>query len=71
MLPMSNDLAEQLRDAIRASGLSTRDLARRSGVAQPVLSRFLSGQRDLTLRSASKVAAVFGMRWTKPKRPRA
>lgn len=68
---MSNDLAEQLRDAIRASGLSTRDLARRSGVAQPVLSRFLSGQRDLTLRSASKVAAVFGMRWTKPKRPRA
>ena len=62
-----NKLAEQLKAAIGKSGLSVYRLAKQAGVPQPVLWRFVKGQRDLTLSTASKVARVLGLE-LRPKR---
>lgn len=56
------DLEEQLREALRKTGLSHHELGRRSGVSQPILSRFLSGERSLTLPIAAKVCRALGLR---------
>jgi len=55
-------LTEQLRHAIRQSGLSLNEIARTSGVGADRLSRFMRGQRDLTLRAADKLFSVFHLR---------
>jgi plasmid maintenance system antidote protein VapI len=63
-------LQDQLREAVKNSGLSLYRIAKDSGVAYQVLHRFASGQRDLTLATATKLADYFGMRLTCPKRPK-
>jgi len=63
-------LQDQLRQAVRDSGLSVSAVARGAGIAQPILHRFVAGERDLTLETASKVAAFFRMRLTRPLRPK-
>ncbi len=50
-------MADQLRKAIRKSGNA---IAVEAGVPQPVLHRFVSGERDLTLATAQKLADYFG-----------
>ena len=55
-------LSEQLRDRIATSRLSPYELARASGVDRSVLSRFLSGQRSLTLETVDKLAEVLKLR---------
>lgn len=63
------DLAERLREAIRASGLGQRDLARKADIDQGQLSRFLNGSQTLTLTVASKLCAVLGLRLVKQDGP--
>lgn len=56
-------LSDQLRDRIHAhlaAGKSISELARRSGLQQPTLSRFASGQRDLTTELAGKLLESLG-----------
>jgi transcriptional regulator with XRE-family HTH domain len=55
------DLAEQLREAVKASGRSLGQLARESGVDPSRLSRFLRGERDLTLEATGKLCGVLGL----------
>lgn len=50
-----------LRTMIRESGATVAAIAREAGIAQPVLYRFVSGERDLTLRTADKLVAYFGL----------
>lgn len=57
---MPKELAEQLREAIRRSGLSQNEIAKRSGVPQPRLNVFMNGG-DMKLRSAGKIARVLGL----------
>lgn len=52
---------EQLRAAVAESKLSAYALAKESGVSAAVLSRFLSGERDITLGTAAKLAHVLGL----------
>lgn len=54
-------LADTLRDAVHDSGERVAAVARKAGIAQPVLHRFMSGERDLTLRVADRLAAYFGL----------
>lgn len=62
-----NLLVEQLRTAIRESGLSVKQVAERAEIPQPVLSRFVSGDRDnLTLETTWKLCRLFGMKLTPP-----
>jgi transcriptional regulator with XRE-family HTH domain len=51
-------LVEQLRDAIRNSGQSLNQLSALCGVGRDRLSRFLRGERGLTLEAAEKICAV-------------
>jgi hypothetical protein len=54
-------LAHQLQAAIAATGQSLHAIAQASGVAAPVLQRFASGQRGITLETAGKLAAYLGL----------
>jgi transcriptional regulator with XRE-family HTH domain len=48
-------LVDQLRDAIRDSGQSLNQLSHACGVGRDRLSRFLRGERGLTLDAAEKI----------------
>jgi plasmid maintenance system antidote protein VapI len=63
-------LQDELRRAVQDSGLTLYRIAKGSGIAYQVLHRFANGERDLTLETASKLADYFGMRLTRPKRPK-
>ena len=54
-------LARQLQAAIAATGQSTHSVAQASGVAPPVLQRFLKGERGITLETAGRLAAYLGL----------
>ena len=51
-------MVQQLRDAIRASGRSLNRLSVVCGVGRDRLSRFLRGERGLTLEAAEKICDV-------------
>lgn len=52
-------MTDQLKAAITDSGLSIYRIALDSGIPQPVLQRFCSGERDIKLATADKLAAYF------------
>jgi len=54
-------MAEALKKAMTKSGKTVAAVAREAGIAQPVLHRFVKGERDLTLRTANKLAVYFGL----------
>lgn len=54
-------IAETLQKAIHHSGEPVAVVARGAGVPQPVLHRFMSGERDLTLRTADKLLEYFDL----------
>jgi transcriptional regulator with XRE-family HTH domain len=60
-------LVEQLRAAIRDSGLSLNQLAQQAGVATPMLSRFVKGERGLSLAAAEKVCKALRLGLTRLK----
>lgn len=55
------DIAEQLRDALSQSGRTAYAVGKSAGVDAGQISRFISGERDLTLTTAAKLAAVLGL----------
>ena len=57
----SAPLARQLQAAIAARGEPLPVIAQASGVSASVLQHFVSGQRDITLETAGKVAAHLGL----------
>jgi transcriptional regulator with XRE-family HTH domain len=63
-------MSDRLREAIKSSGLTLKQLWDKSGVDQGRLSRFLRGERDLTLTSAEKLFSALGMRLVGGPRPK-
>ncbi len=62
---------EQLRRIIRTCGMSRYEISKRSGVAESVLSNFMSGGRGITTDTLDKLAPALGLTLTaKPKPPR-
>ena len=55
------DLVAAIKLAIAGCGLSLTKLAAESGVSRSQLSRFMKGERTLTLESAAKLFTYFGM----------
>lgn len=49
-------LSEALREAIRGSGKSVYQIAKAANVSQIVVSRFLSGERDIRMETADRLA---------------
>ena len=62
------NLENTLRDALKNSGLSTYKLEDLTGVPQAVIYRFISGQRSITLPTASRIAEAMGLELTPKKR---
>lgn len=58
-------IADSLRAAIRDSNLSYNELARLAKADQGTISRFMLGQRDLTLAVASRLCLVLGFGLTR------
>jgi len=65
------NMTDQLRNAVHDSGFSVNHIAAGAGIPQPVLQRFISGERqNIRLDTADRLAAYFGMRLTRPLRPK-
>lgn len=48
-------------DLLKKNGLSGNELAARSGVSQPQISRILRGARKISLEQVARVAGAFGL----------
>lgn len=57
----SPGIDEQLRTAIVDSGLTAYMVAKRAGTTPGVVGRFVSGERDIRLATAAKIAKVLGL----------
>ncbi len=55
------NLVESLRRAIVRSGLTHYRIAQDAGITPPMIDRFVRGERDLRLETASKIAEVLGL----------
>ena len=58
----SDSLTYALKQAIRDSGQTEYQIAKQAGVSQIVISRFISGQRDIRMATADKLAGVLGLK---------
>jgi hypothetical protein len=61
-------LSQALKDALQASNKSIYQIAQEAGVAQIVVSRFLSGERDIRMATADKLANALGLKVESPSR---
>ena len=55
------DLSDQLRSVFKKSGMSRFELARRAGISYSIVHRFVAADRDVALRTASRLADVLGL----------
>jgi hypothetical protein len=65
--PVPHSLSEALKTAIRESDKSVYQIAKEAGVSQIMISRFLSGQRDIRMATADRLADALGLRLTPAK----
>ena len=63
-------LTKQLQDAIGGSGMSLYRIAKDVEMDYSILHRFAAGERDIQLETAEKLAEFFGMRLTRPLKPK-
>jgi ribosome-binding protein aMBF1 (putative translation factor) len=63
-------LTTELQKAIETSGLSLYRIAKDSGISYSVLHRFANNERQVKLDAGDKLAEYFGMRLTKPQKPK-
>jgi ribosome-binding protein aMBF1 (putative translation factor) len=61
---VSEKLAEALRAAIQASEHSQASIAKETGIDSGIISRFVRGERTLTLSTASRIADMLGLELT-------
>ena len=54
-------LSDQVRAAIRDSGLSRYAICKAAGIDQAAMSRFMAGKTNLTLTSVDALAVVLGL----------
>jgi transcriptional regulator with XRE-family HTH domain len=54
-------LSETIRNAVLFSGLSQRQIEEETGLGRGLLARFLSGERDIQLSTADRLADYFGL----------
>jgi hypothetical protein len=58
----TNSLSDQLRQAIKASGLTRYSIWQQTGIDQGTLSKFMAGGRGLSLGSIDKLACLLRLR---------
>lgn len=60
--PIPDSISEALKSAVRGSDMTVYEIAKRARISQIVISRFLSGERDIRMATADKLAEVLGLR---------
>ncbi len=60
--PISDSLSDAVKQAIRQSDMTIYQIAKRAGISQIMISRFLSGERDIRLGTADKLANALGLK---------
>lgn len=60
--PEPGAISDSLRAALQASPKSVYQICKDSGISQIVVSRFLSGERDIRLATADRLAKVLGIK---------
>lgn len=60
----ANSVSKTLRNATRQSSQSADEIAEKAKVSPIVVSRFLSGERDIHLETADRLADVSGVKLT-------
>ena len=62
---IENDtLSELLRRSIRDSGQTAEEISKRAGVSPIVIARFMSGERDIHMATADRLARSLGLEVT-------
>ena len=59
--PQAGAISDTLRSAIHASSKSVYQICKDAGISQIVVSRFLSGERDIRLATADRLAKALGI----------
>jgi hypothetical protein len=62
--PVPQTIADSLKQAIRESGRSDNQISKDSGIAQIVIARFLSGEKDIRMATAQKLARALKLQLT-------
>jgi len=60
--PLPRSLSSSLKRAMKQSSKTSYQLAKDAGVSQIMVSRFMSGKRDIRLVTADKLANVLGLK---------
>ncbi len=60
--PIPNSLSEALKRAIQQSERTVYQIAKEAHVSQIIISRFLSGERDIRMVTADKLANALGLK---------
>src|SRR5262245_42687715 len=60
--PLPRSLSNALKRAMKRSPKTSYQLAKEAGVSQIMVSRFLSGKRDIRLATADRLAHVLGLK---------
>ncbi len=58
--PKQQKVTDQLRRLIDSCGISRYELAKRTGVSESALSRFMAGERGLSAKALDKVGECLG-----------
>lgn len=58
----SNKLTEQLRAAAAGGGMTLGDLARATGIDKSALSRFLNGERGVSMEAMDSLGEYLGLK---------
>jgi len=70
MTKSKTNLIDQIRQAVRESGLTKRGLATLAGIDETAVSRFHSGERGLSMESLDALADVLNLRIVADGKPR-
>jgi ribosome-binding protein aMBF1 (putative translation factor) len=69
MVKPTVNLSAQLRNAIRLSGLTRNQIAKKSGLSYSLVHGFMAATKDLQLNSASRIAGIIGLKFTELEAP--
>jgi len=59
---LSDPISEPLRKAIEASEKSAYQISKEAGISPIIISRFLTGERDIRTATADRIAHVLGLK---------
>jgi ribosome-binding protein aMBF1 (putative translation factor) len=57
----SRNLSDQVRDAIRESGMLAQEVAHGARIHKSAMSRFLSGERGLSIEGLDRIGVFLGL----------